>query len=162
MQVLGAEDSGVVARRQPGEHVRPFRLFVDGILQVEQVFADVRRAAEGSDHRRSSLRVGAVNDRQTHVDQVVVERLLFDERQNPGAPGPSRVPLEVRLAAGIEAQPADRQRLVHVVVHVQTQAELLQVIGARHPPRRFPRGLHGRQQQRDEDADDRDHHQQFY
>ena len=41
-------------------------------------------------------------------------------------------------------------------------ADLLEVVGALHPPGGFPRGLHGRQQQRDQDPDDRDHDQQFH
>ena len=41
------------------------------------------------------------------------------------------------------------------------QAELLEVVLALRPPGRFSRRLHGRQQQPDEDADDRDDHQEF-
>jgi hypothetical protein len=47
------------------------------------------------------------------------------------------------------------------MVIVQRQPDLLQVVAALRAPRRFPRLLHRRQQQGDEDGDDRDHHQQF-
>jgi hypothetical protein len=41
------------------------------------------------------------------------------------------------------------------------QADLLQVVGALGPAGGLPRGLHRRQQQRDQDADDGDDHQQL-
>ena len=41
------------------------------------------------------------------------------------------------------------------------QPDLLHVVGARAAPRRFAGSLHRRQQQRDQHADDRDHHQQL-
>jgi hypothetical protein len=44
---------------------------------------------------------------------------------------------------------------------LERDSELLQIVLARHPPRRLPRCLHGRQQQRDENADDRDDNEQF-
>ena len=43
----------------------------------------------------------------------------------------------------------------------QRQADLLDLALALVAVGRFPRRLHGRQQQRDEDADDGNHHQQF-
>jgi hypothetical protein len=42
------------------------------------------------------------------------------------------------------------------------KAELPQVVLAAHPPGRFPRRLHGRQQHADEHADDRDHDEQLH
>ena len=47
------------------------------------------------------------------------------------------------------------------MVVVQAYADLLEIVGAGHPPRGFARRLDGRQQERDEDADDGDHDQQF-
>ena len=44
---------------------------------------------------------------------------------------------------------------------MERDAELLQVVLALQPPRRFPRRLHGRQQQRDQDPDDRNDNEQF-
>ena len=59
----------------------------------------------------------------------------------------------------------DRARRQHVVgrlVVLQGDAELGQVVQALRPPGGLPRGLNGRQQQRDQNADDRDHHQQLH
>jgi hypothetical protein len=44
---------------------------------------------------------------------------------------------------------------------VQSQADLLEIVAALHAPRRLARGLHRRQQQRHEDANDGDYHQQL-
>jgi hypothetical protein len=44
---------------------------------------------------------------------------------------------------------------------VKGQANLFQVIGALHAPRRFPSRLHCWQQESDQDANDRNHHQQL-
>jgi len=44
---------------------------------------------------------------------------------------------------------------------VHAQADLLQVIDALRPPGRFARGLHGGEQQRDQDRDDGDDHQEL-
>jgi hypothetical protein len=41
------------------------------------------------------------------------------------------------------------------------QPELLHVVDALGAPRRFSRGLHGRQKQRYQNADDRDHDQKL-
>jgi hypothetical protein len=46
------------------------------------------------------------------------------------------------------------------MVHA-AEGHLLQVILALDPPRRLARRLHGRQQQRDQDADDGDYDQKF-
>jgi hypothetical protein len=48
-----------------------------------------------------------------------------------------------------------------IVVHVQGQADLLQVVCTLSAPCRFPGRLHRRQQQRDQNADDRDDHKQL-
>ena len=44
---------------------------------------------------------------------------------------------------------------------LETQPDLLEVVGALSPPRTFAGRLDGRQQQADEDADDGNHDQQF-
>ena len=50
---------------------------------------------------------------------------------------------------------------MRAVVIVHRQSNLLQIVQALGPPRRFPRRLNGGQQQGDQDADDGDHHQQL-
>jgi hypothetical protein len=47
------------------------------------------------------------------------------------------------------------------MVVVAGESLLLQVIATAHPPRGLTGRLHSRQQQRHQDADDRDHHQQL-
>ncbi len=51
---------------------------------------------------------------------------------------------------------------MHIVIVVQGQADLLQIIGASRTPRTFAGRLHGRQEQRNENADDGDHHKQLH
>jgi len=48
-----------------------------------------------------------------------------------------------------------------ILVIDDCQTDLLEVIGALYPPRRFPGRLHGRQEQPHQDADDGNHHQQL-
>lgn len=50
---------------------------------------------------------------------------------------------------------------LRVDVHGQGDADLPEIIAALQPPGRFARGLDRRQQQPDQQADDRDYHQQF-
>jgi hypothetical protein len=50
---------------------------------------------------------------------------------------------------------------MHVGVVVHRQSDLLEMVAALGAAGRLPRLLHRRQQQRDEDADDGDHDQQF-
>jgi hypothetical protein len=47
------------------------------------------------------------------------------------------------------------------VIILQRQTVLLQVVTTLRSPRRFARSLHCRQEQRDQDANDRDYHQKF-
>ena len=61
----------------------------------------------------------------------------------------------------IAIQPPAGKVLLRVVVAVQGDADLLQVVDARDPPRGLAGGLDGRQEQRDQHRDDRDDHQQL-
>jgi hypothetical protein len=54
-----------------------------------------------------------------------------------------------------------RKLAVRVVKVVQGQAELFQVVAARHAIGGLAHLLHRRHQQRDEHGDDRDHHQEL-
>jgi hypothetical protein len=72
-----------------------------------------------------------------------------------------------RLTGAIVAVtvPADVHRqllFVRVSVVVHSQRDVLQVVGALHPPSRFTRGLNRWQQQRYQDADDGDDDKQFH
>jgi hypothetical protein len=44
---------------------------------------------------------------------------------------------------------------------VNGDAELLEIVAARHPPGRFAGRLHGRQKERNQHADNGDHHKQL-
>jgi len=50
---------------------------------------------------------------------------------------------------------------VRIMMHLKGQTDLLQVVCALDPAGRLSSRLHGRQQQGDQDADDRDHDQQL-
>ena len=54
-----------------------------------------------------------------------------------------------------------REHIVRRVVVVQGEPDLFEIVGALNPPRRLARSLDGRQEQRDQDRDDRDHDQQL-
>jgi hypothetical protein len=45
---------------------------------------------------------------------------------------------------------------------VQSQANLLEIVGALGPPRRFSGGLNCRKQEGNQDTNDGDHYQQFH
>jgi hypothetical protein len=47
-------------------------------------------------------------------------------------------------------------------VHLQAESDLLEIVRALRPPRRFAGCLDRRQEQGNQDADDRDHDQKLY
>lgn len=55
-----------------------------------------------------------------------------------------------------------RKSLVCVMVILQSNTVLLEIVAALTSPRRFSRRLDGGQQQRDENANDRDYDEQFH
>ena len=61
-----------------------------------------------------------------------------------------------------QPQPPAGNRLLDLLVVQAAQGDLLEVVPALRLPGGLPRRLHRRQQQRDQDADDRDHHQKFH
>jgi len=67
----------------------------------------------------------------------------------------------VGVADPIAPPAAGREESVAVVMVVESQSDLLEVVDALHPPRGLAGGLHGRQEQGDQDANDRDHHEQL-
>ena len=89
---------------------------------------------------------------QFHVRQAVVE---------PAA-GLSGAESLVGIADVAAAPTVGREPTVRRLVIHAGQGELLEVVLALQSPGRLPRRLHGRKQQRDQDADDRDNDQKFY
>ena len=119
------------------------------------------RRGRGS-HRLVYQGIGGVEERLGEID-LAVEPLLLDLRQQVGGPAPAR--LVVTGDGGIvprpHAAPAGGKPPGMIVKVVQGHADLVQVALALHRPAALPRRLHRRQQQADERADDRDHHQQL-
>ena len=76
------------------------------------------------------------------------------------APTPAVEAVDIRLI-GRDSNPTLWKRLIGVVVVVQRQANLFEIVLALRPPRRLTSLLHGRQQQRNQDSNNRDHDEQF-
>ncbi len=72
-----------------------------------------------------------------------------------------REPTRTTITVGVGIQVARWERLIGVVVVVQSDAELLQVVLTLRPPGGFPGLLNSRQQQSDENGDDRNDNEQF-
>src|SRR5207244_10622833 len=103
--------------------------------------------------------------------QAVVERLLLEERQQQRAPAPTgqSVAAVVGIIDAISGaclhprslQVGGRKDLLNALVVVQGDPDLFKVVDALGAPSRFACRLDGRQQKGDEDADDRDDHEQL-
>jgi len=91
---------------------------------------------------------------------LIVELGLLDEGQNV------EPPVIAIATAGIAGSCAPLvshgKGFVRVVMHHHPQADLPEVVLARHPASRLARHLHGGKQQRDKHADDGDHYQEFH
>ena len=88
---------------------------------------------------------------------LVVETLQFHVRQDGDGPiGENAV---CAIAAVVDC--AGRKAAPRVVVALQGQSDLLEIVAALHSLRSFARRLHGREQKRDQDADDRNDDQQL-
>jgi hypothetical protein len=96
-----------------------------------------------------------------HVELRLVVELRQDRHRPRGTLYAAGAAPRRAVVPGPRRDVPRRQRLVHVVVVVQGQADLLEIVRAARPPGGFPRLLNGGQQQRDQDRDNRDHHQQF-
>jgi len=133
--------------------------------------ARIGRAEVGADRGQAARIVGPVGDGQAEVDRVE-QGLLIHLREDHAAPGPARSVVDrvgvLRiLVAGVDDVPVDAahvarwEGVVGVVIVVERDADLLQVIRAIDPPCRLAGGLHGGQEQGDQDRDDGDHHQEL-
>ena len=102
------------------------------------------------------------------ADQVVLLQVRRDPEQPPAAALSARgqhVPCERREPAAHLGSRVKRPRrgelVVNVVVVVQTQPDLLHVVGAFHPVRGLPDLLHGGQKQANQDCDNGNDDEQF-
>jgi hypothetical protein len=75
-------------------------------------------------------------------------------------PDPPRVAIHTRRGQKADLALSGK-RFVHVVVIMDSQHKLFQVVGALATASRFPRGLHRRQEECDQNTDDRDHDQEL-
>ena len=119
----------------------------------------IARANVGRDDRRDGPRIGRIDNHLRKVEHI--ENVLqLQLRQNECRPRAVH-PIKHGAAPGGAIIGTVWQCAVGGMIVVHRQADLLQVVAALHPPRRFPCRLHRRQQQRDQDADDRDDDQQL-
>ena len=103
--------------------------------------------------------------------QVPIEVFLFHEGQDQRTPPPARqaVTAQVGIADAIRdaglgtgsLNVGRREAEIGVRIVMEGQANLLEVVETLQPPRGFASRLHGRQQQRNQDPDDRHDHQKF-
>lgn len=80
--------------------------------------------------------------------------VLFEQRQKPIRPGIGGV-LQMIVS------PARRERVEQVVIAMQSQSDLLKIVGTFDPPCRLPSGLNCGQNKGDKDPNHRHHHQKF-
>ena len=118
-----------------------------------------RRADERFDHggagQQPAVGVG--------VQSLIVQGLLFHPGQDVEMPAAGLIAgvAAVWIADPHPAPATSRKELLCVLVLQAGGRHLLQIVGADRPPGRLAGGLHGRQQQRDQNADDRNHDQQL-
>ena len=105
------------------------------------------------DQARVRLRALAAG---AHLVHLIVEGLLFAEGHDRHAPGETPGP----SGRGVRPRGGGENAVGAVVGH-QRQSQLLEIVAALRPPGGLPSGLNGRQQQRDQNADDGDDHQQL-
>ena len=90
------------------------------------------------------------------IGQGTVGREFGEDHYATGLVGPGRPP---RITSGRSREPlGDGHRMTGTVADIPNLRQLIQASGS---AGRFPRRLHGRQEQCDQNADDGDHHQQL-
>jgi len=92
-----------------------------------------------------------------------VQTLLIQVREDVVDPSPRLADAEaaVGIADPAPTPSSGREMPLGLLVLREGQGDLFQVVLALRPPCAFPGRLHCRQQEGDQDADDRDDHQQF-
>ena len=93
----------------------------------------------------------------------IVQGLLFHVGQNIEDPAARLLAVEspIGISDPILAPAAGRKETLGLFVVQASERKLFEIVGALQTPGRLTRRLHSRQQQRDQDADDRNDHEQF-
>ena len=91
--------------------------------------------------------------------KALIERCLVHVRETGHEGGNWKQPAHYGLV--ISSFAPGREAAVRRFVIVKGQTNLLEIVFALTPTRRFASLLHGRQEQRDQDGDNRDDHEQF-
>jgi hypothetical protein len=90
--------------------------------------------------------------------RAVIEFRLLQMFQKKRTPSPARSKI---AASGINHSEARGKNVSGIMVSMHGQTNLFQIVLALSASCRLAPGLHGRQQQRDQEADNRNHHQYF-
>ena len=125
--------------------------------------AAIGRAGQHGQDRLPKLLVCRSTPRRHAEDHLLVEGRLLQVGEDQRRPGVHEAAAALAADQQVAVVYLQRRQAAHrrmVIVH--RQADLLEIVGALHPPRRLPGRLHRRQQQRNEDPDDGDHHQQLH
>ena len=143
--------------------VRTRRDSVVGISEVTiERISLIRRADKGGNgkRRRQAVdRVAVKVEVGSHGLDPIIQGLLLDERQDLDV---DRIAIETNAAAGHPPHlTIARKGVERVVVIMQGQAPLFQIVRALAAASRLARRLDSRKQQRDQDPDNRDHHQEL-
>src|SRR5262249_53579611 len=103
---------------------------------------------------RARSGVGVVPERETEI-RGIEKWALFETRENHRAPAEAAADV-----AGREGV-AHRKAAMCIVVAMHRETNLLELVRTARPAGAFPRRLDGREQEGDEHADDRDHHEEL-
>jgi hypothetical protein len=162
MKVHGAENTDVVSRRHLDRKRYGAADRGAASWEVKGAAPNIRRATVDFDLGQAGVGVGRIGDGQFEMHRVPIQGRLFHVGQDAGAPRPAGdTKPEGAAIAGVVTSPTGRQSLERIVVHVQSQPDLLHVVAARRTAGRLPSHLDGGQEQRDQNPDNGDDDQQF-
>ena len=124
------------------------------IEAFQQINKDNQAAIKSAYQDLEKLGAGKIE-----VDAIVKIGLIHI-RQEVGSPGKPRWAIHIGNSS-LDSQPSWWKCIQAVVIGMQCQSQLFQVVYTLRPPGCFAGLLNCRKQQRNQDGDDRNHHQQF-
>src|SRR5262249_55205669 len=119
----------------------------------------VRRTAENRHAIEPNRRITRIGNVLGEVD-LAVNVALLKIREQVSDPAPTRTQARTIQGRGLGRE-ARREATIGTVVGVEGQPDLLEVVLALQPGRRFTHLLNGGEQEADQYADNGDHHEQF-